>query len=210
MFTKAKWSKNCLGIAYDRTVKQIEDEYPKDPEKKFDERMALVFYKYRDILDASYRRLLSESRDLEDLIQFVPGFLVLRQFMTIRNVAKMLDVDENSFLDLLQRARHFVNFLHRNDMASSAVMLNIHAREFLFDRNRSIGHHHNPRSHHFAICLKYYNLAFNHPWSDITNLCVFCMYELEFILIWRMWWTLDRKFTGISLNNLPNTYEPVM
>ena len=43
MFTKAKWCKNCLGIAYDRTVKQIEDEYLEDPEKRFDERMALVF-----------------------------------------------------------------------------------------------------------------------------------------------------------------------
>ena len=208
MFTKAKWCKNwedSLGIAFDRTVKQIEDEYPEDPEKKFDERVAIVFYKYRDILDASYRRLLSESRDLEDLIQFAPGFLVLRRFTTIPNVAKMLDVDENTFLDLLQRARHFVNFLHRNDMASSAVMLNIHAREFLCDRNRSIGHYHNPRSHHYAICLKSYNLALNHPWSD-NNLCVFYMHEAEFIfLIWCMWWTLDRTFAGISLENLPNT-----
>jgi hypothetical protein len=173
MFTKANWYKgwqDSLGIAHDRTVKEIEDEYPEDPEKKFDERVAIVFYKYRDILDASYHLLLSESRDLEKLIQLVPGFLVLRQFLTIPDVAKLLEVDATSLLELLERARHFVNFLHPNDIASSGVRLNIHAREFLCDRNRSIGHYHNPRSHHFAICLKNYNLIFDHPWSDIEGL----------------------------------------
>jgi hypothetical protein len=193
------------------TVKQVEDAYSEYPEKKFDKKIATVFYKYRDMLDASYHGLLSESRDLEELIQFAPGFLVLRQFMTITDVAKLLDVNENSFLDLLQRARHFVNFLDPNDIASSGVRLNIHALEFLCDRNRSIGHYHNPRSHHFAICLKDYNLAFNHPWSDIENLCVLYMREAGFIfLTWRMWWTLDRKFAGISVSNLPNTYGPAM
>jgi hypothetical protein len=175
MFTKAKWMQGWeeftkLGVAHDRTVKQIEDKYPEDPENKFDERVAIVFYKYRDILDASYHHLLSESRHLEKLIQFAPGFLVLRRFMGIPGVAKLLEVDETSFLELLEGARHFVNFLHPNDIASSGVRLNIHAREFLCDRNRSLGHYHNPRSHHFAICLKNYNLTFDHPWSNIESL----------------------------------------
>jgi hypothetical protein len=166
MFTKAQWIESWpdyLGVAYDRTVKQIEDEYPEDPEKKFDERVAIVFYKYRDILDASYHRLLSESTNLGKLIQFAPGFLVLQELMTIPDVAKLLEVDEASFLVLLEGARHFVNFSHPNDIASSRVWLNEHAREFLCDRNRSLGHYHNPRSHHFAICLKGYNLTFDHP-----------------------------------------------
>ena len=100
MFTKAKWIKkwqDSFGIAYDSTVKQIEDECSEDPEMKFNEKIAIVFYKYRDILDASYHHLLSESKDLEELIQFAPGFLVLRQFMPIPDVAKLLDVDESSF-----------------------------------------------------------------------------------------------------------------
>ena len=175
MFTKTKWIKgwqDSFGVAHDKTVKEIESEYPEDPEKKFDDRVAIVFYRYRDILDASYHRLLSESTNLENLIQFAPGFLVLREFMTIPDAAKLLEVDETSFLELLRGARHFVNFLHPSDITSSEVevRLNIHVHEFLCDRNRSIGHYHNPRSHHFAICLKDYNLTFDHPWPDIKSL----------------------------------------
>jgi hypothetical protein len=174
VFTKAKWTSwHSMGVAHDRTVKQIEDEYSEysgDPEKKFDEGVASVFYQYRDILDASYHRLLSESTNLEKLFQFAPDFFVLRTSLTIPDVAKLLEVDETSFLGLLEGARHFVNFSHSNDIASSEVKLNDHAREFLCDRNRSLGHYHNPRSHHFAICLKRYNLIFNHPWSDIQSL----------------------------------------
>ena len=78
MFTTAEWRegwKDSSSIAYDITVKEIEEgnHYGKE----FNERIATIFYKYRDILDASYHRLLSESRDLEKLIQFAPGFLVL-------------------------------------------------------------------------------------------------------------------------------------
>jgi hypothetical protein len=171
MFTKAKWvRRHSLGVAHDRTVKQIDDEYPEGPEKKFDVMVAIVFYKYRDILDASYHRLLSESTYLEKLLELAPGFLVLLEFMRIPDVAQLLEVDETSFRKLLDGARHFVNFLHPIDIASSGVRLNVHAREFLCDRNRSIGHYHNPRSHRFAICLKVYNLAFHHPWSDIESL----------------------------------------
>ena len=170
MFTKAKWiSWHSMGVAHDITVKQI-DEHPEDPDKKFDERVAVVFHKYRDILDASYHRLLLESPNLEKLIQFAPGFPVLQKFMTVPAVAKLLEVDETSFLELLEGARHFVTFLHPNDIASSGVRLNIHACDFLWDRNRSIGHYHNPRSHHLAICLKDYNLTFDHPWSDTMSL----------------------------------------
>lgn len=167
MFTHGQWVwQHSLGVTHDRTVKQIEYEYSEDPERKFDERVAIVFYEYRDILDASYHRLLSESTNLEKLLQFAPGFFVLQDFMTIPDVAKLLEVDETSFRGLLEGARHFVNFLHPNDIASSRVMFNTHICEFLCDRNRSIGHYHDPRSHHFAICLKRYNLTFDHPWLD--------------------------------------------
>ncbi|KIM46666.1 hypothetical protein M413DRAFT_440266 [Hebeloma cylindrosporum] len=159
MFTKRKtgWQ-GILGNAHDRTVKQIEDEFPEDHYKKFDERMAIVFYKYRDILDASYHLWLSESRALEELIQFAPGFLVMRQFMTIRDAATLLDVNETLFLDLLERVRPFVNFLLSN--VSAGVRFNVHARDFLCDKTRSMGHYHNPRFHHFSICLKDYKLTF--------------------------------------------------
>lgn len=56
-----------------------------------------VYYKYRNMLNVSYHRLLSESRDLEELVQFALGFLILWLFMAIPDVVKLLDVDESSF-----------------------------------------------------------------------------------------------------------------
>jgi len=154
-----------LKIAYDRTTKKIEEH--KCPDNKFNEKLAIVFYKYRDILDASYHLLLSESKDLEKLIQFTPGFLVMNHFMSIPDVGKLL-VGETSFLDLLERNRHFVNVLDRRGHSSPEAMLNIHLRQFLCDRDRSVGHYYNPKPHHLAICLGY-DFTFNRSWSDTDS-----------------------------------------
>ena len=151
-------------IAFDATMKQIPEQQHCD--NKFNKRLANVFYKYRDVLDASYNLLLAESRDLDELIQFAPGFFVMMSFEFIPDVAMVLDIDETSFLDLLERNRHFVDFLHLKDHASPHVRLNLHVRDFLTDRNRSIGHHHNPRPHHLAICFNYSRLSFDHPWLE--------------------------------------------
>jgi hypothetical protein len=170
VFTFSDWY-NTRGhhseIAGDWTMKQIEEEYSKDPDKRFDEKLAIIYYKYRVILDASYHLLLSGSNDLEELIQFAPGFLVIRH-MPVPVIAWLLDVDETSFLDLLERNRHFVNFFELRGPAPG-VMLNRHLREFLSDRNRSIGHYHDPTPHHLAICLKHYKSIFDHPWSDMES-----------------------------------------
>ena len=151
-------------IFFDRSLKAIEEN--NDPNKKFNEKLANIFYKYRDILDASYNLFFSERSDLENLMQFTPGFLVLEHFMPIPDVARMFDLDEIEFLDLLEKTRDFVNFLDASDTASSEIRLNIHVREFLCNRNRSISHYQKPRSHHFAICLKVFDWTFERPWSN--------------------------------------------
>jgi len=166
MFTKATFhtfEPPQLAIAYDKTMKQIMED--NDPDKKFDEKLAVVFHKYCDILDVSYHLLLSESKDLEKLIQSAPGFLVNQGSIPIPAAARLFDIDETSFLDLLERNQHFVDFRNLEDHASPGIMLNIHLRKFLCDSNRSLRHYHNPRPHHLAICLKYYQLTFNCPWS---------------------------------------------
>ena len=180
---RAKVIQDFPEIAFDATMKQIE----KDPDSKFNENLANVFYKYRDILDASYHLLLAESRDLEKLIQFAPGFLVMKHFEIIPDVVKLLDIDETSFLDLLERNRHLVDFLPDEDPAFPRVRLNHHVRDFLTDRNRSIGHYHNPRHYHLAICLNYYyRFIFHHPRLDeklfefnMRNIRLFLYYNGE-------------------------------
>jgi hypothetical protein len=166
-FTTAKWYDvpgHLSDIFFDRTMKKIEKN--NDPDKKFNWKLANIFYRYRDILDASYNLFFSQCRDLEKLMQFAPGFLVLEHFMPIPDVARMFDVNETAFLDLLERTRDFVNFLDASDNASPEIRLNVHVREFLCDRNRSIGHYQTPRSHRLAICLKVFEWTFDRPWSN--------------------------------------------
>ena len=138
-------------------MRQTEDD--KDPDKKFDQRPAIVFYKYRDILDGSYHFFLSESGDMENLIQFAPGFIVVKNFTFIQHIVKVLDVHGLSLLDLSKRNRRFVSLLNHSGHASPEVMFNIHFREFLSDRNRSIGHYQDPITHHLAVYLKGYNIT---------------------------------------------------
>jgi len=166
-FTATKWYDipgHLSEIFFDRTMKPIERN--NDPDKKFNEKLANIFYKYRDILDASLNLFLSESKDLENLMQVAPGFLVMKHFMPIPDAARMFDVNETTFLDMLKRTRDFVNFSDANDSDSPEVRLNLHVREYLCDKNRSLGHFQKPRSHHLAICLKVFEWTFNRPWSD--------------------------------------------
>ena len=155
-------------ISGDWTMKQIEEEYSEEsPNKRFDEKLAIILHKYRDILDASYHHLLSGSNDLEKLMQFAPGFLVIAP-MPVPVIAWLLDVDETPFLDLLERNRRFVDFFEFRG-SNPGVMLNRHLREFLSDKNRSIGRYHNPTPHHLVICLKHYKSILDHPWSDTES-----------------------------------------
>jgi len=112
--------------------------------------------------------LLSEFNELKKLIQFAPGFLVVEP-MPVPVMAWLLDVDETSFLDLLEKNRLFVDFFELRGHASPGVTLKRHLREFLSDKNRSMGHYHNPAPHHLAICLKHYKSIFDHPWSDTES-----------------------------------------
>jgi hypothetical protein len=115
MFTRAEWYgswPHWSEVNYDSTLKDVESaQYPEDSDKRFNERLAIIFYKYRDILDASYHLLLSESNDLEKLIQLAPGLLVIEPFTPVPDIVRLLNINEASFLDLLERNRHFLNFL---------------------------------------------------------------------------------------------------
>lgn len=166
-FTTAKWHDvpgHLSDIFFDKTMKPIKGN--NDPDKKFNEALAKILDKYREILDASYNRFFSKSRDLETLMQKAPGFLVLEHFMPIPDVVRMFEVDESAFLDLLERTRDFVNFFDTTDNASPEIRLNVHVREFLCDKNRSTGHYQKPRFHHLAICLKVFKWTFERPSSD--------------------------------------------
>jgi len=155
-----------------KTMEQIKEEYSKDPHKKYDERLGIILYKYRDVLDASYHLLLSKSNDLEKLFQFAPDFFVIEDYKDTPDIASLLDIDETILWDLLERNRHFVNF------NSSWVVLNRHFRDFLSDRNRSRGYYHNLRPHRLSLCLRFYKLIFDHPWLDNENPYVFCICDL--------------------------------
>jgi hypothetical protein len=170
-------------IIYGKTMEEMEEEYSKDPDKECDERLAIILYKYRDVLDASYHLLLSESNELEELMEFAPEFFIISCPRPIPNMARLFDVDETAFLDLLERNRHFVNFFMWNH-ASPSVGLNRHLCDFLSDRNRARAHYRDLKPHRHAICLKLYELVFGHPWPDIANMCVFCIRVPDLFIFW--------------------------
>jgi hypothetical protein len=176
MFTRAEWYgswPHWSEVNYDSTLKDVESaQYPEDSDKRFNERLAIIFYKYRDILDASYHLLLSESNDLEKLIQLAPGLLVIEPFTPVPDIVRLLNINEASFLDLLERNRHFLNFLKPKNRPYLELVVNLHLREFLADRSRSRGHYYDPVPHHLAICLNEYKLTFDndHPWSDANSM----------------------------------------
>src|SRR6266568_4341289 len=140
-FTTAKYeSRRCSNGITDDFILLEKDEqrFSENSDMKFDKRLAMIHSKYRNILDASYHLLLSESSDLEKLIQFAPGFIVLWYLLPIPDVAKLLDIDETSFLGLIERNRHFVAFKESRDHTFPSVMPNSHLCKFLSDRNRSL------------------------------------------------------------------------
>jgi len=174
VFTEVESNKRAHRlIVHDKTMEETEEEYSKDPAKKFDAKLAIILYKYRDILDKSYHLLFSGIKDLENLIRLAPDFFIMEGKLHIPDIARLLDIEETLFLDLLERNEHFVNW------TSQGVMLNRHLRGFLSDRKRSKDRYCNPRPHHFAICLKIYNVAFDLPRLDIKNMMwVFCIKTL--------------------------------
>jgi len=76
----------------DRTLEELVRERPDDPEKNLDEKVATLVYKCRKVLDACYTREFSASC-MNELIESVPGILVLLGDNTVDSVAAIVGVD---------------------------------------------------------------------------------------------------------------------
>jgi len=166
MYTKRKWyegRKHKWNGGMDHTLEHLLDEYPEDPEKKLDENVASVFYKFRKVLDTCYAKAFSLSC-MNDLIESAPGFLVLRIENTIENLATILGVDTELVRGLVEKNRRFIRFNRYTD-PSDYIVLKAHVRDYLCDESRSGFYYHDRKPHHISISRRGLWLMFENPWS---------------------------------------------
>jgi len=151
----------------DHTLDDLLGEYPEDPDKKLDEKLAVVFYKYRKVVDACYAKEFSGSC-MNELIESVPGFLVLRIENTVENVAAIFGVDVEIVRNPVEKNRPFIRF-SRYDDSSGFIILKAHVKEYLGDQSRSGYHYHDRRLHHISIARRGLSLMFANPWSVLEK-----------------------------------------
>ena len=166
MYTKRKWyegRRHSWNGGMDHTLEHIVDEYPEDPERKLDEHIASVFYKFRTVLDACYAKAFSLTC-MNELIESVPGFLVLRVENTIENLAVILGVDIGTVRGLVEKNRPFIRF-NRYDGPSDYIVLKAYVKDYLCDQSRSGFYHHDRKQHHISISRRGLSLMFESPWS---------------------------------------------
>ena len=166
MYTKRKWyegREHRWNGGMDHTLENLVDEYPEDPEKKLDENVASVFYKFRKVLDACYAKAFSLSC-MNELIESAPGFLVLRRENTIDNLATILGFDIGIVRGLVQKNRPFIRFNHYTD-PSDYIVLKAHVKDYLCDQSRSGFYYHDRKTHHISISRRGLWFMFENPWS---------------------------------------------
>ena len=166
MYTKRKWyegRKHEWNGGMDHTLEHLVDEYPEDPEKKLDEDVASVFYKFRKMLDACYAKAFSLSC-MNELIESVPGFLVLRIENTIDNLTAILGVNVDTVRGLVEKNRPFIRFNRYTD-PSDYIVLKAHVKDYLCDQSRSGFYYHDRKPHHISISRRGLSLMFENPWS---------------------------------------------
>ncbi|KDR79917.1 hypothetical protein GALMADRAFT_1169509 [Galerina marginata CBS 339.88] len=158
--TERKWSKARHSPFYlthgaDKTLKQTKS-YAMDPDKVVDDELLSILSRYRAILDVCYKFALSESRDLIDLIESVPGLLVVPHgsCLDISEVPYLFGIDAGHLAGLLQSSKRFLN-LH-ND----GVSLNPHFIDYLCDQGRSGKHYRDPKPLHLTICQRNLSITF--------------------------------------------------
>ncbi|KIM46630.1 hypothetical protein M413DRAFT_259747 [Hebeloma cylindrosporum] len=172
MYTKRKWYedwKHSWDGGIDHTLENIIDEYPEDPEKKFDENVASVFYKFRKVLDACYAKAFSLSC-MNELIESVPGFLVLRMENIIDNLATISGVNLETVRGLVEKNRPFIRFnRYVTRGPSDYIVLKAHVKDYLCDQSRSGFYYHDKKPHHISISRRGLSLMFENPWSVMDN-----------------------------------------
>ena len=106
----------------------------------------ILFDGYRKMFDQS----LSESKDLGDMVRFLPGFVVQKD-MSMRGMANLYRIKP----DLLEHLNSTIDLLKPS---YSGFILNDYLSNFLQDRDRSQLCYCDPMLQHISICRQFLSL----------------------------------------------------
>ena len=109
----------------------------------------MLFDGYRKMFDQS----LSKSKDLDDVLRFLPGVVVQEQ-MSIQGMADLYRIKS----DLLERLIKSAIMIEPLQLSPSRYRLDDYFSGFLQDRDRSQHHYCDPILQHISICRHFLSL----------------------------------------------------
>ena len=148
---------DCVDLA-DKILQKLKKTYflnyfaqpALDETLRFIAKFKILLNGYRKMFDQS----LSKSKDLGDLLRFLPG-VVVQQPMSMQEMADLYGINP----DLLERLMTLINFFFEPlEPSSSHYILDDYLSSFLQDRDRSKHYYCDPMLQHISICRHFFSL----------------------------------------------------
>ena len=97
----------------------------------------------------------SKSKDLDDMLRFLPGVVVQRD-LCLQGMAELYRI-EPDFLERL-KSIEMLSLWHRDDLYYPRYILDVYLSNFLRDLRRSQLHYCDPELQHVSICRQILSL----------------------------------------------------
>jgi hypothetical protein len=110
------------------------------------------------VLDICYRAVLSSGR-LDSVLANLPGFGIIKQYLTINMLECIYRLDKQKIFGILGETESFMD----------GVRLSSHVIEFLTDKERAGVHYYDPIRAHVMLCRKLISILFPPSWQDIPE-----------------------------------------
>jgi hypothetical protein len=112
-------------------------------EATVDPKVLEIYEGYRLILYQHYHFALSNSSDLNHLLQLLPGWPLIYEHLSLQGIAKYFDADPEIISGLFTRCACFLSMYDHGD-GTCRFMLSRHVSEFIFDQSESQQHFDDP------------------------------------------------------------------
>ena len=112
----------------------------------------ILFDGYRKVLDQSF----SKSKDLGDMLRFLPGVVVQKESMSMQGMADLYRIKPDLLERLIKSTIEPLVPLHVSP--NSGYLLDRHLRGFLQNKDRSQRYYCDPMLQHISICRHFLSL----------------------------------------------------
>ena len=143
-------------------------------ETEFSAKFKKLFDGHRKILDQSF----SKSKDLGDLLRFLPGVAVQKKFMSMQGIADLYRITPQLLKRLIRSTIEPLKLSSR-----SHYILDDYLSGFLQDRDRSQLSYCDPTLQHIYICRHFFSLLDKSNGSDLRSWVFRLIWTLIFIIL---------------------------